>query len=157
MHLGLASMVPGQPDCPVDLVPTDWAAATIADLFLRRFQPGQALHLVAGPDRSFTLTEVIDETYRCLGELDPTWKAHRYPKPAITTQQAFSLLVRSAEQAQDALMMGVLGALKHFTEQFSYPKVFESNLAEISPAPDIRDYYSRVVEYCLRTRWGRGA
>ena len=158
MHLGLASLVPGLPGCSVDLIPTDWAAATIVKQFLGQPQTGRVIHLVAGSTRSYSLAQVIDESYERLGELDPAWKARRYPKPAITTQSAFQLLVQSAEQAQDPLMMGVLGMLKHFTEQFSYPKDFNTtNLNGVDPPPDIRDYYGRVVAYCLKTRWGRVA
>jgi long-chain acyl-CoA synthetase len=158
MHLGLASLVPGLPDYSVDLIPTDWAAATIINHFLDAFQAGRVVHVVAGAARSYSLAQVIDESYDRLGELDPVWKARHYPKPAIATQGAFQLLVRSAEQARDPLMMGVLGMLKYFTEQFSYPKEFDAHgLNGADPAPDIRDYYGRVVAYCLKTNWGRRA
>jgi long-chain acyl-CoA synthetase len=158
MHLGLASLVPGLPDYSVDLIPTDWAAATIVNHFLSEPQPGRVVHLVAGNARSYSLAQVIDESYERLGELDPAWKARHYPKPAIATQAAFQLLIRSAEQAGDPLMISVLGMLKFFTEQFSYPKDFEAtNLNGAALAPNIRDYYPRVVAYCLKTRWGRRA
>jgi thioester reductase-like protein len=158
MHLGLASLVPGLPDYSVDMIPTDWAAATIVNHFLNEVQTGPVIHLVAGAARSYSLAQVIDESYQRLGELDPTWKARHFPKPAIATQAAFQLLVRSAEQSRDPLMIGVLGMLKHFTEQFSYPKDFDSaNLNGAEPAPDIRGYYGRVVAHCLKTKWGRRA
>jgi long-chain acyl-CoA synthetase len=158
MHLGLASLVPGLPDCSVDLIPTDWAAATIVNHFLNEVQASRVVHLVAGNARSYSLAQVIDESYDRLGELDPVWKARHYPKPAIATQAAFQLLVGSAQRARDPLMISVLGMLKYFTEQFSYPKEFDArNLDGADPAPDIRDYYARVVAYCLKTRWGRHA
>ena len=158
MHLGLASLVPGMPDYSVDLIPTDWAAATIVNHFLDGPRTGRVIHLVAGATRSYSLAHVIDESYELLGQLDSAWKARHYPKPAITTQAAFQLLVQSAEQARDPLMMGVLGMLKHFTEQFSYPKEFDTtNLNGADSPPHIRDYYGRVVAYCLKSRWGRYA
>src|SRR5438309_3412219 len=158
MHLGLASLVPVLPDYSVDLIPTDWAAATIINHFLDGPRTGRVIHLVAGATRSYSLAHVIDESYELLGQLDSAWKARHYPKPAITTQAAFQLLVQSAEQARDPLMMGVLGMLKHFTEQFSYPKEFDTtNLNGADSPPHIRDYYGRVVAYCLKSRWGRYA
>lgn len=156
MHLGLASLVPGLPDYSVDLIPTNWAAATVVDDFLSAAQMDRVIHLVAGSARSYNLAQVIDASYERLGELDPAWKARRYSKPAIATQAAFQLLVRSAERSRDPLMIGVLGMLKYFTEQFSYPKSFDAtNLNGASPPPDIREYYGRVVAYCLKTNWGR--
>ncbi len=158
MHLGLASLVPGLSDYSVDLIPTDWAAATMVNDFLNEFQAARVVHLVAGTARSYNLAQVIDASYDRLGELDPAWKARHYPKPAIATHAAFQLLVRSAEQARDPLMIGVLGMLKYFTEQFSYPKDFDANgLNGANAAPDIREYYGRVVAYCLKTKWGRSA
>lgn len=158
MHLGLASLVPGLPDYSVDLIPTDWAATTIVNDFLNEFPAGRVVHLAAGAARSYSLAQVIDESYDRLGELDPAWKARHYPKPAVATQAAFQLLIRSAEQARDPLMIGVLGMLKYFTEQFSYPKDFDtSGLNGANAPPDIREYYGRVVAYCLKTKWGRSA
>src|SRR6202165_4988364 len=158
MHLGLASLVPGFPDYPVDLIPTDWAAVTIVNHFLNEFQAGRVVHLVAGAARSYSLAQVIDASYDRLGEFDPAWKERQYSKPALATQAAFRLLVRSAEQARDPLMIGVLGMLKYFTEQFSYPKDFDTKgLNGANAAPDIREYYGRVVAYCLKTKWGRRA
>jgi thioester reductase-like protein len=158
MYLGLASLVPGLADYSVDLIPTDWAGATVVNLFLNRFQARQVVHLVAGVARSYSLAQVIDESYDRLGQLDPGWRARHYPKPAISNQAAFQLLLRSAEQARDPMMIAVLGTLTYFTEQFSYPKEFDAtNLDGADPAPDIRDYYDRVVAYCLKTRWGRSA
>jgi hypothetical protein len=156
MYLGLASLVPGRPDCPVDLIPTDWAAQTLIDLFLHRSPTGRVHHLAAGPSASYTLAEVIDDSHRWLATLDRGWSDRGYPKPAIGSQSAFQLLVDSAMRAHDTVMIGVLGALRHFTEQFSYPKDFDTSSLNGNPSPpDIRDYYGRVVAYCLQTRWGR--
>lgn len=156
MHLGLASMVPGKPDCPVDLIPTDWAASTVVELFLRRFQPERVHHLVAGPSSSYSLAEVIEESYAWLGRLDREWAGRRYVRPTIASADAFRLLVESAAQARDSLMLGVLSPLGQFAEQFLYPKVFDTaSLDGIVRPPDIRSYYGRVVAYCLKTKWGR--
>jgi thioester reductase-like protein len=156
MYLGLASLVPGRAHCPVDLIPTDWAAQTLIELFLQRFEKRRVHHLAAGAPASYTLAEVIDDSYRWLATVDPDWGQRGYPKPAIGSQSAFRLLVDSARRAQDTIMMGVLGALQHFTEQFSYPKAFDTSSLNGSPRPpDIRSYYGRVVAYCLSSRWGR--
>lgn len=155
MHLGLASMVPGKPDCPVDLIPTDWAASTVVQLFLHRFRPRRVHHLVAGP-ASYNLAQVIEDSYAWLGRLDPAWAGRRYVRPTIASPQAFRLLIESAAQARDSLMMGVLSPLGQFAEQFLYPKVFDTaSLDGIARPPDIRSYYGRVVAYCLKTNWGR--
>ena len=161
MYVGLASLVPGDPDCPVDLMPTDVAASLVAVLFGQRFQPGQTLHLVAGPQKSLTLREVIDHSYACLADADPSWSRRPHVKPAIGSPAAFELLVRSAEEARSPLMEGALGTLKSFAGQFSYPKTFDT--AQVRAAlpdydrrvPHVREYYAKVVRYCVQTGWGR--
>jgi nucleoside-diphosphate-sugar epimerase len=161
MYAGLASLVPGDPDCPVDLMPTDVAASLVAELFGQRFQPGRTLHLVAGPEKSLTLREVIDHSYACLADADPSWSRRPHVKPAIGSPAAFELLVRSAEEARSPLMQGALGTLKSFAGQFSYPKTFDT--AQVRAAlpdydrrvPHVREYYANVVRYCVQTGWGR--
>jgi len=162
MYLGLTSLVPGDPACPVDLMPTDVAAALLVELFAKRFQPKRTYHLVAGRDKSLTLREVIDHSYACLAQADPSWNHRPHVKPAIGSPAAFELLVRSAEEAGSPLMHGALGTLQSFAGQFSYPKTFDT--AQVRAAipdydqrvPPVGEYYAKVVRYCVETNWGRG-
>ena len=163
MYLGLASMIPGTPDCPVDLIPSDHTAAALVDLFAGRFAPGQVFHLAAGKGRSYTLAEIVDRSYAYLGEADPEWRRRRYPKPALVSARAFDLFLRSVEQTGNPLFAGVTQAVKHFALQLLYPKDFDrSRLLAVYPEydrtlPHIDTYYRKVVHYCLRSNWAGDA
>lgn len=163
MYLGLASMVPGTPDYLVDLIPSDYAALTLFELFSKRFKAGQVFHITAGKKKSYTLKELIDESFRYLGELDPQWQSRQYPKPVIASAEAFELFLRSVKDADNHLLRGVVSALGNFAHQLNYPKEFDiANLSVSLPKyeknlPDVREYYSKVVQYCLKTNWGKHA
>lgn len=162
MYLGLAAMLPGTEEYSVDLISSNYTASAISHLFLDCFQPGRTYHLVHGPD-SLTLREVVHQSYQCLAAADPAWGMRNYPEPAIVSEETFDLFMHSAQLANNALLGGVMGALNHFAHQLLYPKEFDQkNLREGFPEyyaglPDIRQYFSRVVRYCVTTKWGRHA
>jgi thioester reductase-like protein len=163
MYLGLASIVSGDPDCPVDLIATDFAAATVATLFMDRFRPHQVFQLVAGAEKSYSLREIIDRSYEHLEAVDPEWGSRPHPRPAIASQAAFELLFQAAEQSRNVLMRQVIGTLRYFAGQFSYPKRFDVAATRAAipgyeeAVPDIRSYYDKVVRYSVETGWGRRA
>ena len=163
MYLGLASMVPGTPDYLVDLIPSDYTAVALFKLFSERFEAGQVFHITAGKEKSYTLKELIDESFRYLGDSDHQWKNREYPKPAIASAEAFELFLQSVKDADNHLLRGVVSALGNFAHQLNYPKEFDiANLSVSLPEyeknlPDVREYYSKVVQYCLKTNWGKHA
>lgn len=163
MHLGLAAMVPGTSEYCVDLIAADYTAATLCALVLGQGRPGGVYHLTAAEEKSYTLEEIIDASYRYLAEHDPEWRKRRYPQPVIASREAFDLFMHSVQQAKNPIMYGVMSALQHFAHQLTYPKTFDrTSLLRALPEyetrmPDVRDYYCKVVAHCLSTRWGRNA
>lgn len=161
MYLGLASLLPGESTGPVDLIPVDVASHTLSILLTSSFQPRSVYHIVAGPERSYTLTELIDASYDAMAHLDPAWAARRYPKPVIVDRETFELFLRSVEETGNPLLRGTLGALQHYAHQLTYPKAFDqTNVIAAYPSypkemPHVRTYYDKIVRYCLTTRWGR--
>jgi len=163
MHRGLAGLVPGIPNCAVDLIPSDYAAKVLFELFTSHFAAGQVFHITAGPGKSYTLGEIIDASYRYLAECDPEWAMRDYPKPVITSQEAFDLSLETLKQANSRLMYGVMNAVSYFTGQLSYPKRFDTaRLLACLPnyerdLPHAQDYYAKVVRHCLGRDRGRAA
>jgi nucleoside-diphosphate-sugar epimerase len=160
MHLGLGAMVPGRPDYKVDLVSSDYSALCIFELFWRNFSANRTFQLAHG-EGSLTLQEVIEANYDILARLDSDWASRNYPMPAIVTPDAFDLFLDSAVSAANPALVATLRALDRFARQFVYPKQFQSQNVEAAIAdyrvhlPDIREFYPRVIEYCMRSRWGK--
>ena len=162
MYLGLASMVAGRPDCPIDLLPTDAAARTVAALFLRGPASG-TFHVVSGPDRSFTLEEIIEASWEALARTVPAWRQRTRPRPVIVRPEVFDEAIRATRDAGNVLLLNAFGTIASYCAQFSHPKRFDdTELRRVVPEharalPHAREYYRRVVEYCVRTDWGHRA
>ena len=159
-YRGLIPLVPGEPDTRVELVDLEFVTGAVAFLFGEAFQSGTTYHLTAGPDRSFTLGEFIETTYRILSELDPSWSSRGIEAPPIVDGAVFDMLRSMISTVDDPEAAAVLGALDNFVPQMLHPKEFDTTNrdaalpADIAPAA-IRDYYEKVIEFCLETDWGR--
>ncbi|MCW5852068.1 MAG: SDR family oxidoreductase, partial [Anaerolineae bacterium] len=159
---GLVPALPADPHGPVDLIASDWVADALVELFERRFVPGETLHLCAGADRAYTLAEILDVT---LAEFDRWLPAgrRRPAPPALVSLDEFTQLVEAAEAEGRQRQAQALGAIATFTPHLALPKAFDNRLARaaLEPLgvawPPIRDYYPRVVEYCVKSGWGRVA
>lgn len=163
IHHGLASLMPGLPHYRVDLIPGDFAAATVGRLFLSGFEAGQTYHITANPDKSYSLAELVDAVFETFAELEPGWGMRQYPKPVFSSPDSFSAFMHTAEQAKNPVIHGVLRSMQHFAHQLTCPKVFDrANVKRVIPSydddvPDIRAYCRKVIRYCLETRWGKRA
>ena len=163
VYLGLAPIVPGEPSCTVDLLPTDVAARTIARLFAHRFAAGQVFHVVAGEGKSFNLAQVIDATWEALADAEPDWRRRARPRPVICDEAAFAQALRAARLTRNMVLLRAFDTIAKFCGQFSLPKTFDARcLAEALPdhfarVPHPSAYFEKVVRYCVRERWGRVA
>lgn len=161
IYLGLASMLPGEEDYKVDLIPSDYAVRALLAAFKDPEAIGKTFHIASIPEKSYSLSEIIDKTYDIFARLDPEWKSRNYPKPAIVEPETFDNFIEAVEQTGSEIVSRMLSIVKSFSGQLSAPKVFDqTNLENVlnSPVeslPHIDDYYEKIVYYCLKTRWGR--
>jgi thioester reductase-like protein len=159
LWLGLVPMVPGTPDFAVELLPSDYAARTVAALFLEHFSPGQRFHIVAGPDRCWTLDHLIDVARDTFAALNPGWEHRGYPKPSLVDAETYRLFIRTVEEAGNPLFRQVLTQLHSFSEQLLCPKRFDArNLTAAIPdylqrLPRLEEYFPKVLAYCVRNDW----
>ncbi len=161
IYLGLASMMPGKPDYYIDLIPNDACAEIVLDLFNNHFASKKVFHIISGKNKSYNLKEMIDQSCYFLAKYDSTWRKIDYPKPILVEQETFEIFIESIKKADNPIFSIVLNSIKHFAEQLNYPKIFDmNNIKEVNPnydklIPDVRDYYPKVVKYCLETNWGK--
>ena len=160
MYLGLASMLPGTPDYSVDLISSDYTASALFDLFWGNFSPNKTFHITHGSG-SLIPQEIIDESFTSMAGVDSSWIEKDYPKPAIVSEETFDLFMNSAVSANNPILKNILTALNHFAHQLLYPKKFsKDNLLIVLPdyekhLPNIRSYYGKVIEYCIKSQWGK--
>jgi thioester reductase-like protein len=158
---GLVPAIPGDPRGHLDLIPVDWAARAIGFLAIEGFRPGTTYHVCAEPPRSYDLQGLIDATLQVF-ETSPESKRRGIPKPAIVTPEQFNVMVEEARRDGRGKILQLFKPLSYFMPHLALPKVFEAkNLHRDLPVandmvvPDVREYYPKVVDYCLRMRWGR--
>ena len=160
-HRGLVPMIPGDPAQPVEMLDVEHAAEALARLLMDGFAPGTTYHVTSGPSRTFTLTELIEETHRGFQELDPAWKARGIEPPPVVRPRTYALFERSVEEAADPAIATVVRTMSTFLPQLLYPKRFardnlEGALPDWDPPP-VRTYFRRVLAWGLRSQWGRHA
>lgn len=156
----LVPALPGDPDGPVDLIAIDWLADALVHLIDEAFTPGGTYHLVAGREHSLSFGELLDFTVECLEQSPYRQRDHELRVPGIVSLATFDALLQEAVAAGTREAQ-VLGAFNHFIPHMALPKAFDRRHTREALAgsdielPAVRRYYPRIVDYCLRTRWGR--
>jgi nucleoside-diphosphate-sugar epimerase len=158
LYHGLAPMVPGRPENPVDVVAVDYVADAACWLFERRFEPGRTYHLCSGPAAS-TLAELIDATMETFIRMRPEWRRRHVEKPAIVDPDTYRLFVRSVEETGNEVLLRATRAVQSFADQLACPKTFDTRVAEAAldgsglRPPRVLDFLQEVVSSCLETDW----
>jgi nucleoside-diphosphate-sugar epimerase len=159
LYSGLAPMIPGDPDQPVDIVSSDFVADAVLHLVEQAPRPG-VFHLAAGRESSNRLGDIIDETMSALARFRPQWRKRTVEKPIIVDLDTYELFVKSVEETGNPVLREATKSIRTFAYQLAHPKVFATNEATatlawsgIAPQPSLA-FYPRVVKYCLDSNWG---
>jgi nucleoside-diphosphate-sugar epimerase len=154
-------VAPGNLSWQIDLISTDWLTAALAFLFESRFVPGQVLNVCAGASGSPIMMEVKDTSIGLFEKhpLIQKWLPIRVPEFVILSE--YEKYVQESQQSGDYLLIEVLKVLNNFLPQMGINQCFDnqqliSNLEGSGISlPSFTSYFSKVVNYCLETDWGR--
>lgn len=153
-HAGLASMMPGTEDAPVDVIPADWVADAIARLALAADAVGRTLHLCAG-DGALPLGALLDRTY-ALWSRDTSWRRRYVARPALSDLRTYELFEQSVDLVGDARLKRITRSLSHFVPQLAFPKHFDTSRARAllgDAAPPVSAFWDRMLERLLASSW----
>ncbi len=160
-HVGVLPVFPGDPLAPMDLIPTDWAAASLAHLFEHHFVPGRVYQVCAGPEASLTLEQLMELT-REVFATHPAglrWQPIRIPE--MVSLAAYEEYVARAWARAGALSRELMRVLGHFVPHLALYQAFDNqhSLEGIRACglelPPMRASVERVLRHCLDTNWGR--
>lgn len=157
-HSGLAALMPGAPDTPVDMVTNEHVVDGVIRIGLSRAGLGGTFHLCAGAG-AMPLCELLDRAH-AVWSRDPQWRRRGITMPALTDLDTYRLFEQSVEETGDLRLAAITRSLSHFVPQLAMPKQFQTCSAESildCAAPPVADYWDRVVENLLAARWGVGA
>jgi nucleoside-diphosphate-sugar epimerase len=156
-------VAPGLPDAPIDFVASDWAIPALAYLFDSAFVPGRFYNICAGQARSLSLQEMIDLTLAIFENhpIGRKWLPIRVPR--LVSLALYEEFVEQRRRDGDKLLNDLLRILEYFLPHLALVQVFDNrNVTDVlMPSglefPPAREYYGKVVQYCLETNWGRRA
>jgi long-chain acyl-CoA synthetase len=148
---GALPAVPARPSSPVDVVPVDYVADAVYELANEPVAGAETFHLVAG-ERATTVRRLVELSAGHLGRRPP----FMIP-PWLYRCVIYPVLVR---RSTDKVRRG-LERSSVFFPYFSMDVAYrdEHARARLEPAgirvPPIEAYFGRLLDYALRSRWGR--
>jgi nucleoside-diphosphate-sugar epimerase len=160
MLRGLVPMVPGRPECPVDLIPTELAASLIARAAAlgdrRRVELCHASSGASAP----TLAELLVALSELFSRRDVAWRRGQITAPPIVAAETFANFRQTVESNGDLLFQSVIASVDAFLPALLNPKTFETTAAQRlwgGPLPLLnwREQIGKVIDYCIANRWCR--
>jgi nucleoside-diphosphate-sugar epimerase len=156
-------MAPGLPDAPIDFVASDWAIPALAYLFDSAFVPGRFYNICAERAHSLSLQEMINLTLSIFEShpIGRKWLPIRVPR--LVSLSVYEEFVEQRRRDGDKLLNDLLRILGYFLPHLALVQVFDNrNVTDALMRSDLefppaREYYGKVVQYCLDTDWGRHA
>jgi long-chain acyl-CoA synthetase len=156
-HAGLASILPGREDSPVDLIPADHVWGGVASLVLEPGVEGETVHLCAG-DGALALGELLERAHAAWAEVEG-WRRRGVSRPVLTDLDTYRLFEQSVEETGDPRLRRITRSFAHFVPQLALPKRFDTTRADAlpgGPAPPVASYWDRILRD-LRDRLWAGA
>jgi long-chain acyl-CoA synthetase len=148
---GLLPVLPARRRSPVDVVPVDYVADAVFELSRRPVAGVETYHLVAG-SRATTVDELVDLSASRLGRRRP-----RLIPPALYRRVVHPLLVRWSDEAGRRGLERMETFFPYFSMRVRYRDRRARRLLEpkgVQPSP-VERYFGRLLDFALRTRWGR--
>jgi nucleoside-diphosphate-sugar epimerase len=152
---GLASLMPGAEDTPVDLVTTDYVVAGVIEIGLGAHAEGGTYHLCAGRG-ALALGELLDRAH-AVWSRDAQWRRRGIMRPALTDLATYRVFEQSVEETGDVRLATITRSLSHFVPQLALPKQFDTTQADAAlgrSAAPVRSYWDALLEQLVATRWG---
>ena len=155
-HRGLAAMIPGDRDNPLDVVTSSYVSDAIARISLDARAIRKTVHLCSGRG-ALTLGELVDTAYEVWAE-SPEWLKRGVERAIITDTETYELFERSVMETGDVRLRAVLSSLSHFIPQLALPKTFDTTIAEVlldAPPPTARSYWKPMLRGLIASNWGQ--
>jgi nucleoside-diphosphate-sugar epimerase len=151
---GLAPMLPGTADAPVDFVTSDYVAEAATALMLGPDVTRRTVHLCAG-EGALSLGELLALCWRTWSR-DEVWRRRSIEPPAFAPLATYRLFERTVREAGDERLRRIVASLSHFAPQLALPKRFDTTSADALlgfRAPAVATYLPRMLDSLLATTW----
>lgn len=148
----LLTMVPGDPNTKLDVVPVDYVADTICHILLSSEHIGKTYHLVSGLKRSISIGELAERATTYFNRVS-TKKFEPIQFIPLETYRAFR---PSAPPSWQEVMNKMDFYLPYLVNEHDFDDTnTRSALAGTDiHVPPLSDYFEKTLEYCIATNWG---
>lgn len=150
--MGQMRLLPGSPNCRVDLVPVDYVAQAVTEFSARESSLGNCYHLTAGRENLMTLREIMDAAIEFFKIKPPALIPPALLKPAESWPGRLFLSAHTLK----TLKLGepyypYLTLNLQYDNREAVAGLASVGLVPPSPAA----FFERLFRYCVETDWGR--
>jgi thioester reductase-like protein len=151
---GLLTYVPGTPDTLMDLVPIDWVDDAMVHILSKPESVSGVFHITAGPQRAARLDEVVVAAVNYFDTHTPLKRPRRME---FISKEEYEQRRAAMRGREDALMSQLDTLLPYVTVNRLFDSANADKLLEGSGIefPRFKDYSDKILEYCVKTNWGK--
>ncbi len=150
---GACTSLPGSSGGHLDMLPTDYTAVVLVKLLLEYPAAGKIWSIAAGDDAPSIgeLYEFIRRSMLANGKQPPQ-------QPRYIDKLTLEKILASDDPSEEGLSPGACAILEIVSGYLLRPKIYTSSVVPgLSPPPKPEAWLPQILNYCLRTGWGRRA
>jgi hypothetical protein len=131
MMQGLVPMVPGDPQCRVDLISNELAAGVVARAAVRDAPRQPFVCQVSAGESAPRLGELIGFLADSFRRMHEGWRRGQITPPAIVGYETFAAFQRTVAVTGDVLFQQVIDSVEAFLPALLYPKRHRTENADL--------------------------
>ena len=139
---GMAPMIPGNPDCYIDLVPVDYVTDAIMAISSHSSSRGRCYHITAGPDNTTSLATIRDLAAQHFG---------REPF-AIVPPERFEMQISAMSSKLSEEELKIREELRRYMPYLETDLVFDDTNTKRDTGlkvPRVEDYFPLMARYII--------
>ena len=160
VYRGVLPLVPGHSQTQVDLIPTEYVTEGVDRLLDAPLPSSPAFYHFSRGESAIALGELIELCAARFSRESEVWRRGRVEAPVLASLPAFKEFRRSVVASGDLLFTQVLESVDSFLPELFFPKQFSRTSTSTLfgghlPLPDWKQWMERVLDFSLRSDFGR--
>jgi nucleoside-diphosphate-sugar epimerase len=160
VYRGFLPLVPGETHARVELIPTEYVTEGVNRLLSALLPSTPVFYHFSRGESTIPLGELIDLCASRFSRESEVWKRGWVEPPVLASIPAFEEFRRSVMASRDLLFTQVLESVDSFLPELFFPKQFSTKSTAALfgchlPLPDWKEWMERVLDFSLRSDFGR--
>ena len=146
----LLPVAPVDATAPVDLIASDWVSAALFEQFMEKYEPGAVAHLTMGPERSLSVSRMIQLAVEAFEQHGRELLPVRVPK--MVSLAEYREHIAAVERRGETLLVEMFRLLETYLPHLALRQEFVPTPVAAAP-PDSEAFFSACAGYTIRSRW----